>query len=295
MFCQSIISPPWALEYAQPPPLAMAVMMRGEAWAKPERDAPVRLTPGDVALAKGPSPYMVADSPTTPPQVRVHPDGTCEGPSGDPMLLEPMAPRTYGRADGESLLIVGSFPLNTKVCEWLLSALPPVAVVPAGDPRIARTLELLQQEIAGEEPGVQVVLDRLLELLLVQAVRVWFALPGTVTPGWYSALADPAVGKALRLIHEDPARPWTVGALAGAVGMSRAAFARRFTAMAGRPPLAYITEWRMTLAADLLSKSGMTVAAAARRVGYADAFGFSAAFKRVRGVSPGSVRAGLAT
>jgi AraC-like DNA-binding protein len=90
----------------------------------------------------------------------------------------------------------------------------------------------------------------------------------------------------LRLLHEDPARRWTVAELAAAAGVSRATFAARFSALVGEPPLGYLTTWRMTLAADLLRDAEATVAAVAREVGYTDAFAFSAAFKRVRGVSP---------
>ncbi|MFI0357350.1 helix-turn-helix transcriptional regulator [Actinomadura sp. 9N407] len=140
-----------------------------------------------------------------------------------------------------------------------------------------------------EEPGRQVVLDRLLDLLLVRVLRAWFARPEADPPVGYRALADPRIGHALRLLHQWPARPWTVAALAAEAGMSRAVFARRFTALVGRPPLGYLTEWRMALAADLLREPGAGVAAVARRVGYADGFAFSSAFKRVRGETPSAL------
>jgi AraC-like DNA-binding protein len=103
-------------------------------------------------------------------------------------------------------------------------------------------------------------------------------------------LEDPAIGDALRLMHDDPAHRWTVAALATEVGMSRAAFAARFTTLAGQPPLTYLTGWRMTLGADLLRDTEATVATVARAVGYEDAFAFSVAFKRARGVSPSAWR-----
>jgi AraC-like DNA-binding protein len=122
--------------------------------------------------------------------------------------------------------------------------------------------------------------------VLVLALRAWCARPESTLPAWYKALTDPAIGDALRLLHEDPAHRWTVAALAAEVGMSRAAFAARFTTMVGEPPLTYLTAWRMTLAADLLRDTEATVAAVAREVGYEDAFAFSVAFKRARDVSP---------
>jgi AraC-like DNA-binding protein len=109
-------------------------------------------------------------------------------------------------------------------------------------------------------------------------------------PAWYRALVDPGIGAALRLMHGDPAHRWTVGELAAEVGMSRAAFAARFTGLVGTPPLTYLTDWRLTTAADLLRDTESTVAGVARSVGYADAFAFSVAFKRANGVSPSSWR-----
>ncbi|MFI6778919.1 helix-turn-helix transcriptional regulator [Nocardia sp. NPDC050412] len=94
------------------------------------------------------------------------------------------------------------------------------------------------------------------------------------------------VGPVLRVMHETPGAPWTLTTLAAVAGVSRTTFAKRFAELVGEPPLAYLTDWRMTIAADLLAEPGATVSAVARRVGYADAFGFSTAFKRVRGVSP---------
>jgi len=105
-----------------------------------------------------------------------------------------------------------------------------------------------------------------------------------------TAFDDPAIGDALRLLHEDPARRWTVAALAAKVGMSRAAFAARFTSLVGQPPLTYLTGWRITLAADSLRDTEATVATVARKAGYEDAFAFSVAFKRARGVSPSAWR-----
>ncbi|EPJ37414.1 putative AraC-like transcription regulator [Streptomyces afghaniensis 772] len=110
--------------------------------------------------------------------------------------------------------------------------------------------------------------------------------PEAEAPAWYRALADPVVGGVLRLLQDNPAHPWTVAALAAKAGVSRAALARRFTALVGEPPMAYLTGWRLALAADRLRDSEDTLDAVARRVGYGSAFALSTAFKRVYGVSP---------
>lgn len=123
-------------------------------------------------------------------------------------------------------------------------------------------------------------------------LRAWFARPEGRAPGWYRAHGDPVVGPALRLLHDDPAHPWTVAALAGRAGVSRAALALRFTRLVGEPPMAYLTGLRLALAADLIRESDATLETVARQVGYGTAFALSTAFKREHGVSPQEYRSG---
>lgn len=134
------------------------------------------------------------------------------------------------------------------------------------------------------------VLDRLPGLLLISALRTWFSRSGATAPGWYRAHGDPVVGPALRLLHSDPARPWTVAALAAEAGVSRAALARRFTELVGEPPMACLTGRRLTLAADLPAEPDATLASVAHQVGYSSAFALGAAFERIRGLSPAQHR-----
>jgi AraC-like DNA-binding protein len=151
-------------------------------------------------------------------------------------------------------------------------------------------IPLLADEIVKDEPGQEAVLDRLLDLLLIAVLRAWFARPGTDAPRWYRAYGDPVVGRALRLLHHSPAHPWTVAELAAAANVSRASLARRFNELVGEPPMAFLTSWRLAVAADLLREPGATVGAVASRVGYGSPFALSTAFKRVRGVSPRQYR-----
>jgi AraC-like DNA-binding protein len=187
-------------------------------------------------------------------------------------------------------LIVGAYPVRGEISRRLLDALPVVLRVDAGgtgDP----VLDHLAAEVAVDAPGQQVVLDRLLDWMLVCTLREWFDRPGGEPPAWWSAQRDPVVGDALRLLHAQPAAPWTVSSLAARAGVSRSTLAKRFAVLIGEPPLTYLTRWRMTLAADLLvEQKAATVADVARTVGYSDPFGFSAAFKRVRGVNPSEFR-----
>jgi AraC-like DNA-binding protein len=287
---QLVQRPPWSMTFADGPPLAVVAALGGRASIRPADAAPVELAAGDIALIRWTGPHTIADDPATPPQVVLR-AGKKYVPGGEPVAAERrLAPRTYGDGlPGATVLLRGLYELRGDAGDRLLALLPPLAVVPAG-PRTRAVLDLLAGEVGRDEPGQDAVLERLLDLLLVLALRAWCAQPGSAFPAWYGALADPAIGAALRLLHEDPARRWTVAALAAEVGLSRAAFAARFARLVGEPPLSYLTGWRMSLGADLLRDTEATVAAVARAVGYADPFAFSTAFKRARGVSPSAWR-----
>lgn len=199
--------------------------------------------------------------------------------------------RTWGNSgDGSSIMLIGKYQGRGEISQRLLRALPPLLVLAKAQPS-SPLVPLLAGEIVKDEPGQEVVLDRLLDLLLVAVLRAWFARPEAQAPTWYQAHSDPVVGSALLLLHHNPAHPWTVASLAARTGVSRAALARRFTALVGEPPRAYLTGWRLDMAADLLRESDATVGAVARQVGYGSAFALSAAFKRVRGISPQQHRA----
>lgn len=210
--------------------------------------------------------------------------GLCRPVGDGPSPLVDLGVRTWGNdPDGPTVLLTGTYPLDGEVGGRLLSVLPPLLVLRRGD-LDADLVSLLAREVSQDRPGQEAVLDRLLDILLIGALRAW--LDRGDAPGWYRADADPVVGHALRLMHHEPARPWTVEALARTVGLSRAAFSRRFTELVGEPPMSYLTGWRLTLAADLLLEPGATVGSVARQVGYGTPFALSAAFTRVRGLSP---------
>jgi transcriptional regulator GlxA family with amidase domain len=130
------------------------------------------------------------------------------------------------------------------------------------------------------------VTARLAELLLVEVIRAYVAADGPDRTGWIGALGDPHVGAALRLMHGEVARPWTVAVLAAQVGMSRSAFAARFAERVGKPPLDYLTRWRMELARRMLREGRRDVAQVAAQVGYSSQSAFGHAFKRTFGHSP---------
>ena len=282
---RTVMEPPWSIRVRDEAPLSLVAMVTGDAWVLHDDAEPVRLRAGDLALVKGPDHYTVADDPATLPQVVIHPDQRCTTPDGiDTHDAMDLGVRSWGNAtDGSTEMLVGTYRLGGEVSHRLLAALPRLLVL---DHAEAGLVTLLRTEIGKDKPGQEVMLDRLLDLLLIAVLRAWFARPESGAPGWYAAQTDPVVGRALRLMYDDPARPWTVGSLAAAAGVSRAALARRFHELVGEPPMSYLTGWRLALAADLLREPDSTVDAVARRVGYGSGFALSAAFKRVRGISP---------
>jgi AraC-like DNA-binding protein len=287
VFNLTILDLPWALEIRDEAPLALATLVRGSGWVTREGTAPQRLEQGDVAIFTGPQPYVVGDSVHTAPQLRIHPGGICEPLPGAPADYSArLGVRTYGsRKSGEVMVASGTYQVAGDVSRRLVTALPPVLVVPAAAVA-GSVMEMITSEIQRDAVGQQTVLDRWLDLALITTLRAWFDRPDSHAPGWYQAQTDPVAGTALRLLHEDPAHPWNVTDLADRVGVSRASLARRFTAVVGEAPMSYLTGWRITLAADQLRSTRDTVETIARRVGYANAFALSVAFKRVRGITP---------
>ncbi|MFJ8929040.1 MULTISPECIES: AraC family transcriptional regulator [unclassified Streptomyces] len=290
---RACFEPPWAVRIADEAPLSVMIMVEGEAWILPEgdEDKPRHIRPGDIAIARGPDPYVCCDDPATAPRAEIGPGQECRplGPAHVGRYKE-FGVREWGESpDAPAKMLIGTYQLRGELTARLLDALPALLVLPTEVWRCPLT-PLVAEEIVKDEPGQDVVLDRLLDLLLIASLRAWFSRPEADAPAWYRAMGDPVVGRALRLIQDDPAHPWTVVELAERSGVSRAALARRFTELVGEPPMAYLTGWRLALAADLLREGGATVAAIARRVGYGSAFALSTAFKREYGVSPQEYR-----
>lgn len=247
--------------------VTVVTMVRGSAMLVTALHGPRRLSAGEVALVRGSDIHVVPDAAEAAAPADTA--GAGVGRWSDP----------HG-----TLLVHGGYDTADAVRRRLVQALPPVAVLRHRDLGTP-VLGLLADE-AGT--GQRVVRERLLDLAVTGALRAWFTRHDA--PAWYRASGDPLVGRALQLLQHHPARPWTVAELAAAVGVSRAALARRFTALVGEPPMTFLTEWRLALAADLLRDTGHTIDAIARRVGYSTAFALSAAFKRRYGVAPREYR-----
>lgn len=270
-------------------PLTVVALAHGTAWIIPDAGAVRCLSPGGIALMRGPAPYTFADMPSMPVQTVIRPGPHRMTPSSEHLReVVDLGPRTWGNdvPRDATVMLIGKYQMTGEVSHRLLRALPPVLVLTHHPQRLIGPVGLLAEEVIREEPGQQVVLDRLMDLLLVTSLREWFAQVETGAPTWYSALSDPVVGQALRHLHSDFASPWTVSALASEVGVSRATLARRFTQLVGQAPIAYLADWRPDMAADLLQEPEVTIDAVARQVGYASGSALSTAFRRERGITP---------
>lgn len=281
------MDPPWALHIRDEAPLTLVAVLRGQACFVVDGGEPCRLDRGDVAILLGPDHYLFADDPATPPQAIIHPDQRCTTPDGQEIpQMRIFGVRRWGNADdGATEVLTGTYNAEGEVSRRLLDALPPRLVL-RRDEWQTPVLGLLATEMLRDEVGQDAVLDRLLDLLLIDAVRTHFSRAELAAPGWYRARRDPVVAQAVRLLQESPAEPWTVGTLARQARVSRATLPRRFADVVGQPPMEFLTQWRVTLAADLVLDPAETVASVARAVGYSSPYALSAAFKRVRGVSP---------
>lgn len=288
---------PWSMRIQDDAPLTLICVTHGGAVIVTDSGESFALGPGDVAVARGTEHYLFADDAATEPQVVIHPGNRCTTLSGDDLRFEmSVGLRTWGNtASGADRGVICSYDGRSEVSSRVLRALPTVLVV-RGQRRPTRSggttlVDLLADEAGRDGAGQEAYLDRLLDLLLMDVLRIWFDGDGHA-PTWWHAEQDALVGPALRLIYNNPEHPWTVANLAAAVGCSRALFARRFTEQVGEPPIAFLTGWRLAVAADLLRIDRDTIASVARRVGYRTPFALSTAFKRVYGISPSSYRSG---
>lgn len=283
-----VMDAPWAVRLADEAPLTVLSVGCGGMWLWTEDgDPPLRLGPGDVVVRVGLAPWCIGDDPASPLVAVILPGQVCVGLDGRPLREElSQGVRTWGTgAGGATSFVTGVYEVEGEVPGRLLRALPGIVVVRAGE-LDSPVPALLEAEIGRQVPGQEAVLDRLLDLVFITVLRHWLDRADDAAPRWYSGQADPVVGPALRLVQHHPEQPWTVAGLAAAAHVSRSAFARRFTEVVGQTPVAYLTEWRLALAADLLLDESRTLASVAREVGYGTPFALSAAFRRERGVSP---------
>ncbi|WP_198290993.1 AraC family transcriptional regulator [Mycobacterium sp. 155] len=270
VFARTVVTPPWGLLLGGSIELAVHAVTRGRAWLWREdvRDA-IELIPGEITLVRGGVPHHLAHEP----------GAACLDP-------DEFRRRLPEPEHGSTVFLCGAYRFAGDVTGGVVDALPPVLTLSsAADGPLREVISLLSRELAVVDAGQQTVLDRLLDVLLVLALRSDFRNSPTA-PRWYRAAADPRLRDVLQAMHDEPARAWTVDGLAAVAGLSRAAFARIFGEVLGQPPLQYLTEHRMSLARDLLRTTDLGLSGIAARVGYGSPYSFVAAFRRQHGVPP---------
>jgi AraC-like DNA-binding protein len=278
---------PWGIGFDRTAYVRFNIVLDGHCWVRSSHlERPTRLTKHDLVVVLPDTAHALASNATTPalpiaalmPQLREQwqRDGF---------------PRRVRR--GDALVLHGSYQFEPTVLS-ALSGLPRIIPFPAARGRdstpLAAVIAALAAELQAPAAGKQLAIDRLVDLLLVYSLREWSASNSASSAAWVVAIRYPALGRVLSGMHAMPHYPWTVAELAREAGMSRSAFAAAFASALGRPPLAYLTEWRMTVAMNLLRDSKLSVEQVAAKCGYGNAFAFSSAFKRTVGTPPSAHR-----
>jgi AraC-like DNA-binding protein len=261
------------------------LVVEGRCWVQlPGGDA-VALEAGDVVTLPHGDPHLVGSG-------RHH--GRVAARDAVALKLPELARATYGGDGAATIVICGWFGYEHQVISPVMSALPPMFCTsirqrPSGA-WLEQSIRYAVDEATAGGAGSGVIADKLAEVLFVESLRGYIeCLPDRQT-GWLSGLRDPLVGSSIAKLHEKPAHPWTVASLAQAVNASRTVLAERFVALVGIPPMQYLTQWRMALAAHLLRSGRLSLARIGEQIGYESEAAFSRAFKREYGAPPGAWR-----
>jgi len=281
---QTELASPWGIRAEPRPDFAFHIVSRGRAWLDVEGCPPVEVHSGDVVMLRPGMGHTLRDSLDT--RARDLMELLAEG------RLGPDAP--VDGAGATTQLVCGCFRFDDLAGDALTAVLPVVLHTRDLDsdvgPWLAQTVRLLTYETRAQRPGGATVVNRLCDALFVYLLRSHLQALSPSEANWLRALAEPDVGAALQLMHESPAAAWTVATLAAKVGLSRSAFAARFTRLVGETPMQYLTRWRLQKAAAMLRQGDADIGQVATRVGYESAAAFSKAFKRATGSTPGAFR-----
>ncbi|MFC0624906.1 AraC family transcriptional regulator [Kribbella deserti] len=291
---RTLTEAPWGVRFPASSAAGCHVVLQGSAWLIPAHGPPQALNVGDVVLVPRANGYALADHPDSPlVDFEPVPDGEPEGPELEQVRIEGPGATTT--------MLCAAYYFDRSRGHPLLDDLPEVIHIPARVGRrtsLGGAVEILGAELAEPRAGTSAILTSLVDMLLLFTLRTHFDSSTATakntsngrTDGWATALADPGLMRALQAMHREPERQWTVADLATVAGLSRAAFAKRFATSIGRTPLAYLTWWRMTLAARLLRESDLPLRTVATRTGYTTEFALTKAFKREYAQPPGHYR-----
>lgn len=275
---------PWGMRLALRDRAMFYLIARGAAVLEVDGERAQSLSAGEVAFIPHGGAHTLRDAPSSTPL-----------PACDGKQCHDAAPLRIGGSGAGTTIITGFFALSGGRAPALLERMPRVVRLsptdPTAGPWMAATVQLLLAESAAPGPASVIVLQRLADVLFVQALRS-LTTPVDCPKNGLAALSDPPIHKALALMHARVAEPWTVARLAARVGLSRSGFAARFTQLVGEPPLQYLARWRVARAAELLRDTPDDIAHIAGMVGYESVPSFGKAFKKWQGLSPGAFRRG---
>lgn len=276
---------PWGVSWDCIAGAAIYAVTAGTAWlglpGQPQR----QLMPGDVVLLSTGAGHTLRGDPATAVSPCHCPEAERARSCGGVLRL--------GTGEVQTHILGASYDYDPAVSTQVLAAMPEVVHIRAnnGGNCLDDTVRLLSRELAHPQLGTAFVLNRVIDVLLVQLLRVWLATkPAEAHGSWLGVLGDPLVSVALTKLHQDPAKPWTTDLLATELATSRSTLTRRFRATTGKPPGDYLTQWRMDLAAIRLRDTDHTLDAIAHAVGYTSVYAFSRAFRRARQQAPGQYR-----
>lgn len=294
---RSELTAPWGIAYPPVDHVSFMVVEAGSCSLLREGAAPIRLEAGDLVMFSPGARTLLMDHPATPAVPYAQVLEASAPPQQDRYAADYEAYPTLRYGGGGRLTAIRGWGLQFEGSQDhpLLALLPPFIHITyerrSALPWLETTLRFLLHETHHKGDGADMMSVRLVDLLFVQVLRAWFHEQPEGEAGWLGALRDRSVGHALRLIHQFPADPWTVQSLARAVGMSRSSFSSRFHALVGSPPLKYLTQVRVNLAAMALrADAHVSLAEVASQVGYESESSFGRVFKRSLGVSPGAYR-----
>lgn len=286
-YCRSELTAPWGLTLPPMPGyMWFHVVTAGRMWLETGEKEGDWIRLGDLALVPHGEGHVLRSEPGAP------------APGILDLERELISDRyeilRHGEGGAPTGLLCGAVRFAHPAAANLIEILPSAIHVEASSsPRLdwmQSTLRLIASEAGELRPGGETVITRLGDILVIQAIRAWMQSDPAAQKGWLGALRDPQIGRAIASVHRDPARDWTVAALATELAMSRSAFAARFTELVGEPVMSYVARWRMQIAVTALKEEGATIGQLADRLGYRSEAAFSRAFKRIIGVPPGAIR-----
>ena len=268
------------------------VVVHGSGFASVPGAEPVEFGSGDVIVFPHADPYVMLSAPGTPPELNV--EQTMQFFVDMAAGRLPFVIKEGGGGDPPAQFVCGFLGCDARPFNPLLSSLPRLLHVrragAAREDLLERLIDLTIAQAQVQRAGGATIRLRLSELMFVEVVRGYLETLPPEQTGWLAGLRDHTIGRSLALLHEQPARSWTLEQLAREVGVSRSVLAERFTHLVGQPPMQYLTSWRIQLAAGLLRDGESKVAAVALEVGYASEAAFSRSFKKIAGVSPAAWR-----